>query len=98
MSNARSVRQERILLTSNIGNVDIGYSVRSRDTGAADARNTMSNRPSRVQILTYKAPNKKIPLNDTFDFLDICSVQTIESGNAKIQKSRITLITEVAIR
>lgn len=30
------------MLTSDIGDVDVSYSVRSRDTGAANARDTMS--------------------------------------------------------
>lgn len=83
--------------TSDISEVDISYSVRSRDTGTAYARVIMSRSPGPFQVPTYKAPSKKMPLNDAFDFLDICSVQTMESGKAKIQKSRVTLITEVEI-
>lgn len=60
------------MLTSDVGNVDISYSVRSRDAGAADAIFQMSQSLSLLfQGCTYKAPNKKIPVNDAFDFLDI---------------------------
>lgn len=54
------------MLTNNIGDIDVGYIVRSRDTGVTDA----SKRPF-------------------FSLLRI---------NAEIQRSRIKLITEVAMR
>lgn len=59
------------MLTGDIGNVDVSYSVRSRDTDAAYARYILSQGPASLQTPTYKAPTKKIQLNDAFDFLDI---------------------------